>query len=120
MRVPRVRFTLRRMMVAVVVVAMVLGFSMSWMRFIRREKIRAAYQRKAAYHAMMEKDMYLAVSIIEKYASTDDKKRGRSYRGEAQRHAKLKRKYERAAAHPMESIPPPGWCPWNVSPINEI
>jgi hypothetical protein len=42
MRRPRVRFTIRRMMVVVAVVAMVLGYSVMWVRVHRRETIRAA------------------------------------------------------------------------------
>ncbi len=109
MRLPRVRFTLRRMMVAVAVVAVLLAFSITWEKLHREDLIRLAYQRKANHHAMMEKDLYLGISIIEKHSSGDDKKAmevKRSYREWAERHAEFKRKYERAAAHPPELLPP--------------
>jgi hypothetical protein len=110
MRVPRVRFTVRRMMGVVAIVSVMLAFSITWQRVHNEDLIRLAYQRKASYHAMMEKDLYFGISIIEKHSSSDDKKAmqvKRSYREWAERHAELKRKYEHAAAHPPELLPPP-------------
>jgi hypothetical protein len=96
MRVPRVRFTVRRMMIAVAVSAAVIWGVILWQR-------ASFYRWKARYHARMERSSIIAV--IEGRKSAAPGELADLSRIRAAHHAALRRKYEHAAARPWEYVP---------------
>ena len=95
MRVPRVRFTVRRMMVAVAVVALVLGGVLRALDLARRS---AEYRRKATEAEKHEKRL---VSYSKRYP--ERAKRLRALSGDW---ASVKEKYHRAARYPWLPVAP--------------
>jgi hypothetical protein len=110
MKLPRVRFTMRRMMVAVAIVALAIGIERLYQR-------RAAYKRLASLHSSrQERAIKLAASqslSVElnrekgnvQASSTWDRMLSRS-RLEIQQQSLLASKYEYLANHPWLSVTP--------------
>jgi hypothetical protein len=102
MRVPRVRFTVRRMMAAVAIVAVLLG----WIQMRKRwEELRELYEGRCVIHAAHEYlerdggvDVFSGIGVVKPNAER------------ATYHARMRGKYERAARYPwltVEPDPPP-------------
>ena len=111
MRVPHVRFTMRRMMVAVAIAGVVLG--------ARRKSV--ALQQRAAVHATQEQEWLATASIHQQWARRSLNLTGmlrclrqaesdRSFveycRRRADYSARLRRKYERLSWRPWLPIEP--------------
>jgi hypothetical protein len=96
MRVPRVRFTVRRMMVVVAVVAAMIWAVMLWQR-------ASFYRWKVRFHAQMETSSIIAV--IEGPNSANRDELTRLSRVRSAHHGALRRQYEHAAARPREHVP---------------
>jgi hypothetical protein len=94
MRLPRLRFTVRRMMVAVAVVALVLGAVALGVR-------SGEFRNRARYHEVMAASPLLGVKpappVFDPVRYTP---KWSAY------HARLKRKYERAARRPWLFVAP--------------
>ena len=127
MRVPRVRFTVRRMMVAVAIVAVVMGATIEAKRFGRLSR---QYQRKAIASAREERLWHRALrggmaseveaqqlsavlrakdqDLADLWAEAASESSGavRGVREIVAHHARLRRKYEHAASRPWESVAP--------------
>ena len=107
MRPPRLRLRVRTLLLAVGVVALILGGVI----LVRRS---ADYRRLAAFHEQMERRKAQAVLGIENLAraATDPENIVRiradaAYEARIGRHhAAMKAKYLRAASRPWESVPP--------------
>jgi hypothetical protein len=111
MKLPRVRFTVRRMMVGVAVAAVLIG---GGIEVARLNRLRASHLYDAAYHARRE------VEELRNLANFDRGRRGgaanandrqillmeRASRLRVAYHAELKRKYVKAANRPWESVAP--------------
>lgn len=99
MRIPRVRFTVRRMMVAVVVVSLLLWAKGMWER-------RVYCQRRADYWASREREAFK----MAKECGEDPSEPWRSWaaveREAADRYARLRVKYEDGAAQPWVPVIP--------------
>jgi hypothetical protein len=106
MRIPRLRFTVRRLMLAVAVVAALLGCADLWRR-------REHYRRLAETHALSEMvlrvDSVMArgdptggpgVRLLDLSDSLEEAAKWADY------HAGLRRKYERAARYPWLPVAP--------------
>lgn len=121
MRIHRVRFTLQRMVLAVAVLALIIGA-------LRIVWLRNGYQKAAVYYAAMEKlqrdlqrfgeedaraEEELALAFGQKVSGEQKEQQATEARGMqrlADWYAELKRKYERAAARPwlpVDPDPPP-------------
>ncbi len=100
MRLPRVRFTVRRMMVAVAIVALLLA----WMQMQKRMvELRKSYEFQSALHGGEE--------VVEREGGLFIRFRGgrREVKPNARRaayHAAMRRKYERAARYPWLPVAP--------------
>jgi hypothetical protein len=92
MRFPRVRFTVRRVLVAVACIAVLLAVTRPLLR--RRDYCL----RMAANHAEAEAHLAAMRSL-------------RSAINAAPRHAELRSKYQRVAARPWESLPDDPFLP---------
>jgi hypothetical protein len=121
MRIPRMRYTMKRMMLAVAVLALIMGG-------LRIVWLRDGYRKAAAYYASLEKlhresrrfvedggraEEELALAFGEKVSGEDKKQQSTEVRGWQRLSdycAALRRKYERAAARPwipVDPDPPP-------------
>jgi hypothetical protein len=97
MKLPRVRFTVRRMMVAVALVALCLA---AWSYWDRRDERFLEFAVKAMTHTTLARDYETGRpfgSLLER-APVNPRK--------AAYHAALARKYERAASHPWLPVAP--------------
>ena len=111
MRMPRVRFTVRRMMIAVAIVAFLVGGGIEAARF---KRLRASHLDDAAYHARREAEELRNVAQFDRgrrEGATNANDRSivlmeRSSRLRVEYHAQLKRKYLRAANRPWQSVTP--------------
>jgi hypothetical protein len=109
MRLPRVRFTVRWLMVAVAIVA--LAFPLFRMARFYRMHLHAALSHREweKFHALELKNVALT-----EYAPSVSPQRRREMteqsisraRNRQRYHAELKRKYERAATHPWDPVEP--------------
>jgi hypothetical protein len=107
MRLPRFRFTVRRLMVAMAIVALLLGGGILGRRSLD-------YRRLAAFHEQMEQRKERAVRGIEILARAANDpadaaaaRRDAAYEAQIGRHhAALKAKYLRAASRPWLPVPP--------------
>jgi hypothetical protein len=91
------RVTVRRMMVAVAVLAVAMG----GIALRRRSEF---YQASARHHSRMERSSVIAIVEGSGPASRDEL--ARLNRARTAYHADLRQKYERAAGHPWVSMPP--------------
>jgi len=103
MRMPRVRFTVRRMMIAVAVAALILyveNLRRRHVTFQRRATINASYARQ--FREAFEKRSLnvFAFQHGPVFAATPTLR----FKW-AEYHENLSRKYERAASHPWETVP---------------
>jgi hypothetical protein len=109
MRLLRVRFTIRRMMAAVALAALLLGFWRMWAR-------RAYCLERAKWHSTQEagfrgeSDGYEWEARLRR--NTGDfaeakqlEAQGTEYRQESEHQARLKRAYEYASSHPWLPLP---------------
>lgn len=111
MRWPRFRFTLWRLMIAVAIVAFLIGGGIGSARFLR---LRASHLSDAAFHARREAEELANVALFDQgrragAANATDRStlmRERSSRLRVGYHADLKRKYIRAASRPWEAVTP--------------
>ena len=111
MRLPRVRFTVRRMMIAVAVVGTIFGCELTRRRW-------DTFRTMAAYHADEERRMRLLLSGGFIHEADEEGRRGRmqigrglereSVRSRRWYHAIMWAKYERAARYP--------WLPGDLDP----
>jgi hypothetical protein len=112
MRLPRVRLTMRRLMTAMAIVALMLG-EYHWLDRMGRR--RDAFLRRAEYHRR------LLCNYVEFPGHGPELGRQLQARYERIRawHATMERTYFRVAARPWESVPPDPPCPepsWNYLP----
>ena len=104
---PRARFTIRRMMVAVAIVALLLGGDV-----LRRK--RSGYLARADAEAARELESRAKVKVYEGAIETSAapsvaegyRHRVEMYRDEANHHGRLRRKYARAARYPWLPVEP--------------
>jgi hypothetical protein len=122
MRLPRVRFTLRRLMVAVAVVAVVLGARAQLARWAERRRhyeiMADAYSDNPFRQwADLTREQWLARCRQIDEENTHPRPLGLTLvyppepaaaRGAADRHDRLRKEYEWAYAHP--------WCPVETDP----
>jgi hypothetical protein len=120
MRLRRMRFTMRRMLIAVASMALLLGgLRLVWLRSVYREAAlaRAAYENLARTLQEMvenegknERELQIAFGVEVEPESEAVKARraadARVNRKTAEYHAALKGKYERAASRPWVLLPP--------------
>lgn len=109
MRLPKM--TLRRLMVAVAVMALTFRVGVWAAKAFKEQNIRAEYRSKAAAHHVIENDLYLGIAIIAKGKQQGplDKRLAEietRYREWAEYHAEQRRRYERAANRPWEPLQP--------------
>jgi hypothetical protein len=110
MRLPRVRFTVRRLMVAVAILAVVFGVTLESIRLGRRW---AYYHRRAAYYEQSE-ELFRFIGRGERQAaaSTSGQAAKRSLQQAAECelrvpfYAELKRRHRYAEWRPWTSLPP--------------
>jgi hypothetical protein len=110
MRLPRVLFTTRRLMLAIAVLAAVFGGLQLWQR-------AQFYRRQAALCALIEEDYtWYADGMADHPGLTAEEKQEdeRGNRLEASRHGALKVVYARLASHPWEYLLP--GTPSSVNP----
>ena len=104
MRLPRVRFTVRCMMVAVAVVAVVFGG-------VHLRQRANLYREKARQHAQMES----IIAAVYALSIPPDPQLAPLNAARHTYHAAMRAKYDRAASRPWEYVPPdppePGWSP---------
>jgi hypothetical protein len=134
MRVPRVRFTIRGMMVAVAVLALLIGTdtlvrrsthyrkmaNLVGQRETSSRKLQGTSERSSRWHTE------LAWSQVERWGPFDDdrhrasvvaqtkdwieagylRQEAAAYAAEAEWYSQLKQRYERAASHPWEPLAP--------------
>ena len=119
MRVPRLRFTVQRMMIAVAVVAILFGMAAGlWRRHVSFKRLADKYAKKVDDEAWKS-------SIIEhlRFRSEPERRAEDEYLRLAEYYDELKMKYERAAARPWLPVesdrPPPDW-PKGVERVDEI
>lgn len=92
-RLPRVRFTVRRMMVGVAIVALILvGSRIVWLRH-RYRNLAQSYDVKEFALAFGVQDERVSVESVRAWKKIEY-------------YAALKRKYERAASRPWVPVPP--------------
>lgn len=115
MCLPRLRFTVRGMMLVVALAAAAMGAFMSWVRF---GQLARDYRNGATYFALREAQNLEAVAQLQREIAAAEKRddvveahRLRTYflpegRYWAAYHGRMKRHYERAASHPWERLPP--------------
>jgi hypothetical protein len=111
MRMPRVRFTVRRLMIAVAVAALLLGGDVLWRKragYLARANVEAASEMQSralikVYESAIETSA--APSVADGYRHWVE-----VHREEADYHGRLRRKYERAARYPWLPVEPdPRW-----------
>jgi hypothetical protein len=106
MRVPRVRFTMLRMMVAVAIPAILMG---GW-KMKRERQLRLG---QVAFHANLEGDFQRLLKFIEPRVA-ELRAKGvegpfgaqENYRAMLDHSSRMRRKWERAAARPWEPVDP--------------
>jgi Tfp pilus assembly protein PilE len=102
MRLPQSRFTIRRMMVAVAIVACLLAAAMAYRSYEGNRRI-AKFEARANYHAMMD-----LMTRVERYGPTgagyNDHIHVRTPRNDF--HILMHKKYERAALNPWLPVAP--------------
>jgi hypothetical protein len=103
MRLPRLRFTIRRMMVVVAILAVIIGGTQLWLRMRAAREREKAYRYMARYHAMHERAVVIAVRQGSATAGPDEL--ARLNQEWSDYHATMKLKYERALANPGVAIP---------------
>ncbi len=109
MPVPRVRFTVRRMMVAVAVLAILLGVY-GWVLRLRRMSVE--FLAEARRHADMEQVLRTIIGVSGRDSFVDISpgpgvpSRRTTAGAVAEHEAALGRKYERAARYPWLSVAP--------------
>src|SRR5690348_11927448 len=109
MRWPRVRFTIRRMMVAVAALAVVISGCLEAIRLKRR---RDLFLTAASLHAQSElytlnlERSYRVMAEQRKNQASVCLDQAAKLAKTAGYHATLKRKYQRAASHPWVAIVP--------------
>ena len=120
MRLPRVRFTVRGMLIAVASIALLMGgLRLVWLRSVYRKAAlaHAAYENLArTLQSMVENDgkdeRELAIAIGMKVAPESEAVRAKRAadasvnQKTAEYHATLKQKYERAASRPWVALAP--------------
>jgi Tfp pilus assembly protein PilX len=128
MPMPRVRFTVRRMMIAVAVVAVLIGVGLQIRRAIRFSRLSANYLELAAmdaeYESILRKrernhrelaeieresaDKFQQSSIVELWRrlAQEDTDRADKFKLLAEYHASMKAKYQAAARRPWLHIEP--------------
>ena len=119
MRVPRLRFTVQRMMTAVAVVAILFGMAAGlWRRHVSFKRLADGYAKKVDDEAMRGSTIHHLRYQSEPERSTED--------GQfrlAEYYDELKVKYERAAARPWLPVesdrPPPDW-PKGVERVDDV
>jgi hypothetical protein len=117
MRIPRLRFTLRRMTLAVAVLALILGgLRIVWLRdryrraaasYAATENLQRGFLRFAEGDAEAEED--LAIAFGYKISGEDKEQQAteiRVMRRKADYLEMMRRKYERAAARPWMPVDP--------------
>ena len=103
MRLPRLRFTIKRMMTVVAMVAVIIGGTQSWLRMRKARAREKVYRYMAGYHAMHERAVVIAAR--QGSATAGPEELVRLSREWSDFHAAMKRKYEHALAHPGVAIP---------------
>ena len=108
MKLPRVRFTIRRLMAAVAVLALVLAVADQLRR--RRE----SFQRSADVYRRKTGDAFMAAQITRSgNLFVWDRRTSPAHEALADHYDALRVKYERAAAHPWRPVTPdppePAW-----------
>ena len=109
MPIPRPRFTVRRLMIAVAILALLMGGAL---KFREWRRFAATYRAKAQEHADVE-SMLRSIAAIDGDASPVDISLAPNtptkrfpIRDVADHEARLRRKYERAASRPWFPISP--------------
>lgn len=124
MRVPRVRFTVRRLMVVVAVVGIAAGVVSLSVRYESDRRV-SYYQALASKHAGRERDYLDEIRLIDDEARRSAVLRSnpayvahwrRWYQLSAAHHAQLKVKYGRAALHPWRPVSPDPPMPQGYPP----
>jgi hypothetical protein len=108
MRVPRFRFTIRRLALLIAAVAVLLAAGIEGSRLMR---LRNTYRTELAYHVQRQHEEQQVLDVIAATRSKgipDDPltpQLERIARVQLAYHADLERKYRRAAARPWETAP---------------
>ena len=103
MRLPRLRFTIRRMMVAVAILAAIIAGTQLWFRMRAAREREKSYRYMARYHAIHERAVVIAVRQGSATAGPDEL--ARLNQEWSNYHANMKRKYDYAIANPGVAIP---------------
>jgi hypothetical protein len=109
MRLPRVRFTVRRLMIVVAVAA---GLMAAWVGLARLRLLSSDYRARAEQHAGIEETLRRIVASDGADAPVDIspgpglRSRRFTARAVAEHEAALRRKYERAARYPWLPVEP--------------
>jgi hypothetical protein len=128
MRLPRVRFTVRRMMIAVAVVAVLIGVGLHVERAIRFSRLSTNYVEFAAMYAEYESilrkrernhrelaereresaDKFQRSSSVELWRrlAQEDTDRADKFKSLAEYHSRMKAKYQAAARRPWLDVEP--------------
>jgi hypothetical protein len=113
MKLPRVRFTVRRLMVAVMVTATAMGFgrlALAW-SLLRAHAVLYANSEAELRHALKE-GWELPAGCLPSDPLPWTPERSKYLSELAAHHGKLKRKYEDAMRRPWAHVPPdPDWIP---------
>jgi hypothetical protein len=109
MRAPRLRFTLRRMMIAVAAVAILFGMTLGlWRRHLLFRRLADEFAKKA--HAEMLKGFRVQRA---RFPTDAELRMGEEHFRLTDYYEELTAKYERAAARPWFGVepdrPPPEW-----------
>ncbi len=104
MRVPRVRFTVRRMMIVVVFAASILA------AIAAVERRREQFRRKAQEYSRMSNDLFVHGYLFGKSStfgpSAAEVRISDEYQRRSIRYLRLKEKYDRAARYPWVPLAP--------------
>jgi hypothetical protein len=125
MSLPRVRFTVRRLMVAVAIVGGLIGGSVECRRRLESERRIGEYQRLAKHHhraAARLRDRYRESpqeSVVLFIHSSEFAQTPALKLKWAEYHESLSRKYEQAASNPWAPLPPDPPEPEIVPPYND-
>lgn len=111
MRLPRLRFTVRRLMVAVAIAAFLIG---GGIEAARCKRLREAHLADAAYHARREAEELRNLANIDlgRRAGAVDAKDHfmvfveRASRLRVDHHSQMKRRYFKAASRPWRAVSP--------------
>src|SRR5690242_13039382 len=97
MRLPRLQFTIRRMMIVVAILAAIIGGTRLWLRMRAAREREKAYRYMARYHAMHERAVVIAVRQGSTTAGPEEL--ARLNQEWSNYHATMKNKYEYALAN---------------------